>query len=452
MEENVPMKSIGIDIGTTTISIVVMDCESSTVERKYTVKNGSFLPTENPGERIQDVPLILSRVRIVLDEILNACSDIAAIGLTGQMHGIVYVDKDGNAVSPLYTWQDGRGNLPDFDGRTLCAILSEDYGVKAAKGYGMVTHLYNVKKGLVPARAVSFCTIADYLGMVLTGRSRPLIHISQAAGMGLYDPAANDFRRDIAEAAGMSLSMLPAVTSEIIQLGVFRGIPVSVSLGDNQASYIGSVTDGESTVLVNIGTGAQISVLSAQYYEGYGIESRPLTKNNFLLVGATICGGDAFAALENFFREYAVAAGAPDVPQFEVMKRLLEQQINQTESWKVRTTFAGTRENPNETGAIEGISTANFHPASIVRGVLNGMAQELYDLYVNIQNGTGISKSKLIASGNGVRRNGALQNILRDRFGMPLEVEQNEEEAAFGAAVSGLIATGAFSLEQRLSI
>lgn len=446
------MKSIGIDIGTTTISVVVMDCHSYTVERKYTVKNGSFLPTENSWERIQDVPLILERVRVVLNEILNAYSDISAIGLTGQMHGIVYVDKDGNAVSPLYTWQDGRGNLPDFDGRTLCAVLSEDYGIKAAKGYGMVTHLYNVKKGLVPAKAVSFCTIADYLGMTLTGRSRPLIHISQAAGMGLYDPAANDFKKGIAEAAGMDLSMLPAVTSEITQLGAFRGIPVSASLGDNQASYIGSVTDGRNTVLVNIGTGAQISVLSTRHYEGFGIEPRPLTKNWFLLVGAAICGGDAFAALESFFREYAVAAGAPDVPQFEIMKRLLEQQADQTESWKVRTTFAGTREDPNLTGAIEGISTVNFHPASIIRGVLNGMAQELYDLYVNIQSGTGITKSRLIAAGNGVRRNEALQSILRERFGMPVEVEQNEEEAAFGAAVSGLIAAGAFSLEQRLSI
>ncbi len=152
--------------------------------------------------------------------------------------------------------------------------------------------------------------------------------------------------------------------------------------------------------------------------------------------------------LENFFREYAAAAGAPDVPQFEVMKRLLEQQTNQAEAWEVQTTFAGTRENPDETGMIEGI----FHPASIIRDVLNGMAQEFYDLYTAIQNGTGVSKSRLIASGNGVRRNTALQNILQDRFGMPLKVEQNEEEAAFGAAVSGLIAAGAYSLEQRLSM
>ncbi len=446
------MKSIGIDVGTTTISIVVMDCGSFMAERKYTIKNGCFLPSKNPEERIQDAQVILLRVRAVLDEILTTYSDIAAIGLTGQMHGIVYTDRNGSAVSPLYTWQDGRGNLPDFDGRTLCAILSEEYGVKASKGYGMVTHLYNVKKGLVPAEAVSFCTVADYLGMTLTGKSRPLLHISQAAGMGLYDPVAKDFRRDIAEAAGVELSMLPAVTPEIVPMGTFHGIPVSVSLGDNQASYIGSVTDGENAVLVNVGTGAQISVLSDQYYEGYGIESRPLTKDKFLLVGATICGGAAFAALESFFREYAAAAGAPDVPQFEVMKRLLEQQTNQTESWKVRTTFAGTRENPNETGMIEGIRTSNFHPASIIRGVLNGIAQELYDLYTAMQNGTGIAKSRLIASGNGVRRNTALQNIIQDRFGMPLEVERNEEEAAFGAAISSLIAVGACSLEQRLSM
>ena len=446
------MKYIGIDIGTTTISIVVVDEQGYIPEKKYTLANGSFLPTVHPWERPQDVRIILSKVNHVLDEIMDNYNDISAIGLTGQMHGIVYTDENGSAVSPLYTWQDGRGSQPDFEGRSICSILAEDFGVKVPPGYGMATHLYNVRKGLVPAAAVSFCTIADYIGMALTGRTYPLVHISQAAGMGMYDHEKHAFIHDIIEKNGADPALLPQITTKIEQLGLYRGIPVIVSLGDNQASFLGTVRDGVGTVLVNVGTGSQISVLSDLYYELPGIEARPLTKNLYLLVGAALCGGAAYAALEQFFREYAVAAGAPDMPQYDVMKQILERQPNPEEAWKVRTTFLGTRENPDETGSISGIRMAGFHPASMIRGVLNGMAEELYNLYRTIESGAGITKNKLLASGNGVRKNVFLQGMLQKCFDMPLEVGQGEEEAAVGAAISAAAAAGQIPLETYLGL
>ena len=444
------MKIIGIDIGTTTISAVVMDSDSLAVVHKRTIQNNSFLLTQQPWERVQDVQKIIVSVKTLLEEILDSYDDISAIGLTGQMHGIVYVDRHGKTVSPLYTWQDGRGNLPCFDGRSICDILAQDHGISASTGYGMVTYLYHSRQGLVPRDAVSFCTVSDYLGMELTERTAPLVHISQAAGMGLFDHKSMDFSREILAKNGADPGLVPQVTPELTALGTFRGIPVCVSLGDNQASFLGSVRDGADTVLVNVGTGAQVSVLSNRRYEGHGIEARPLTKDSWLLVGAAICGGAAFAALEQFFRSYAVAAGAPDIPQFEIMKRLLEQQTDQTEALTVKATFLGTRENPSDTGAISGISIANFYPAALIRGTLNGMAKELYDFYRVLNEQAVISRHKLVAAGNGIRRNEALQHILSDLFGLPLTVEQNEEETALGAAISSLAMIESISLEQWL--
>lgn len=447
------MKSIGIDIGTTTISIIVMNIRDYTISQKYTLDNGMFLPTSSPWEHVQDVPSILLKTRTVLEDLLDGSHDIASIGLTGQMHGIVYIDKEGTAVSPLYTWQDGRGNQPDYHGgKSVTSYLSEAYGIKTATGYGMVTHLYNMEKGLVPPDAVSFCTISDYLGMKLTGRKTPLLHISQAAGLGLYDCKIQAFLSDILAENKALPPVLPQITTDIVPLGRFHEIPVTVSIGDNQASVLGSVRDGQNSILANVGTGSQISVLSDVYYEGRGIEARPLAKDTFLLAGAALCGGAAYAALELFFREYAAAAGAPDVPQFEIMKQLLEQQKNPDESWNVRTTFAGTREHPEESGSIRGIRTGNFYPAALIRGVLNGMAEELYELYDIIKKETGLSRTRLIASGNGIRKNNTLQKILQTRFEMPLEVVQTEEEAAFGAAVSSLSSIGEVSLEQWLGL
>ena len=57
------------------------------------------------------------------------------------------------------------------------------------------------------------------------------------------------------------------------------------------------------------------------------------------------------------------------------MKKLLELQTEKDDIWKVRTTFAGTRTDPEASGSITGIRTDNFHPAAMIRGVLDGMAK-----------------------------------------------------------------------------
>ena len=80
------MKSIGIDIGTTTISFAVTDNDTLAVIQKYTIASAGFIHTENPWERIQDTDVILSRIRPVLNDILDTYSDISAIGITSQMH------------------------------------------------------------------------------------------------------------------------------------------------------------------------------------------------------------------------------------------------------------------------------------------------------------------------------------------------------------------------------
>lgn len=58
------------------------------------------------------------------------------------MHGIVYLNAEGRSVSPLYTWQDGRGNIcDDKTGKSLLKEIEEKCQYKAASGYGLITHL-----------------------------------------------------------------------------------------------------------------------------------------------------------------------------------------------------------------------------------------------------------------------------------------------------------------------
>ena len=158
------MKIIGIDIGTTGICGVCADSVSGEIIKSVSLPNESFFKSEN--ERIQDVSVIMNTVNSILNS-LNA-SDAAAIGFSGQMHGIVYTDANGDAVSPLYTWQDARANAEYKDGKSYAQTLG------CFAGYGLATDFYNDDNGLIPEKAVYLCTIADYAVMQLCGNKKPV--------------------------------------------------------------------------------------------------------------------------------------------------------------------------------------------------------------------------------------------------------------------------------------
>ena len=193
------MKTAGIDIGTTTISGVVLEKEENgqaKILEAKTVENGCFIETGNEWERIQYAKEIVERAVNLLDYFLEKYPHVERIGLTGQMHGIVYVDKEGNCVSPLYTWQDARGSIYAGDQIPLTEEIRERCQIHAASGYGLVTHIYNIRHNLVPDSALSFCTIMDYFGMYLTGRKKPLVHVSNAAGFGFFDSHKMCFEKE----------------------------------------------------------------------------------------------------------------------------------------------------------------------------------------------------------------------------------------------------------------
>lgn len=435
------METIGIDIGTTSISLAVYESAADTILETLTIPNDCFLKHTASWEKLQDVPSIIHKTKHALDTLLNRHPNAAAIGLTGQMHGILYTDQHGACISPLYTWQDQRSHLADFDGKSITALIQDTCGITVPAGYGLATHCYEWKTNHVPAEAICLCTIPDYLGMVLTGRKKPLMHTSMAASLGFFDSLHNCFLHQELETMGIHTSILPEVTTECSVLGSYKNLPVTAAYGDNQASFLGTVGHKEDTVLVNMGTGGQISLLSKQHFQAPGIEARPFEQGTYLLVGSSLCGGRAYAMFEQFFRAYAVTAGAPDRPQYEFMEKLAERAAANGRSvpdLSVVTAFHGTRTQPDACGSIQGIREENLTPGNLILGVLTGMARELYDLYETIQQGTGIQVKHILASGNGLCKNRMLQQIFQEMFQADLTLSKHQEAAACGAAMSSI--------------
>ncbi len=413
------MKILGIDIGTTSICGVTVNAENGEIIKSVTKANKSFINSENSYEKIQDTEIIMETVYEVVDEL--GLNEVSAIGFSGQMHGIVYTDKNGKAVSPLFTWQDERAAKEYKNGKTY----AQTKGCFA--GYGLATDFYNEINGLIPENAYKLCTIADYAVMCLCENTQPVAHITNAGSLGCFDIKNNCFTCDNPR--------IPEVTTEFKAVGNYKGIPVCVALGDNQASFIGSVSNSNDA-LVNVGTGSQISWLTDTPVTGAGVENRPFDGKRYLAAGCALCGGRAFAMLESFYREIAKLYDDKIVSFYSFIDKLLEKKSETTLIADCR--FCGTRNDPSVRGSIYNISENNFTPADLALAFLNGMAGELYGMYKN----GGKKAEKLVCSGNGIRKNSALRRITSEMFDCEIRIPLYAEEASYGAALSALVACG----------
>lgn len=413
------MKAIGIDIGTTSICGVLIDAETGSVIKSTAKNSNSFLSGCAPWEKAQSVDKIISAASEILESFID--KSVAAIGVTGQMHGILYTDLKGNAVSPLYTWQDGRGNLP-YNGTTYAKHLG------SFSGYGNITDFYNRQNSIRPNSAAYHCTIQDYFVMQLCALNKPIMHSSNAASLGCYNLKQNKF----------DYPYDGEITTEYAVAGTYKNIPVSVAIGDNQASVF-STLKNETDVLVNVGTGSQISTVSSRPAASPDIETRPYFENKYLLVGAALCGGRAYSALKDLYSEiinYAAKADSDEV--YGIMDKML---LNVTSSsLRADTRFAGTRLSEEICGSITGITTENLTAANLTNAVLCGMADELLNMYRQMET----KSSGVVGSGNGIRKNAALIRIFEEKLNSKMKIPAHLEEASFGAALFALISCKAF--------
>ena len=413
------MKAIGIDIGTTSVCGIVTDVESGKLLRSETKNSNAFLDGKAEWEKIQSVEKIISVAKNILDSLID--EEVLAIGVSGQMHGILYYGENKNALSPLYTWQDGRGNLPYKD-TTYADFL------KSFSGYGNVTDFYNRQNGLVPKDAIGYCTIHDYFVMTLCNLKHPIVHSSNAASFGLFDLEKNE----------SSYIYSPKAVNGYMIAGKYKNIPVSIAIGDNQASVFSTLSN-EEDVLVNVGTGSQISLISDTPLFFENIETRPFFEGKYLIVGSALCGGRAYSLLKDFYSKifsYDNEKSEEDI--YNIMNKMLED--SSSSSLFVDTRFAGTRANPRIRGNISNISVNNLTPENLTKGVIDGIAKELFKMYEKI----GIRKRGIIGSGNGIRKNPYLVRSFENLFNSKMIIPSHIEEAAFGAALFALISAGVF--------
>lgn len=441
------MTVFGLDIGTTTCCLVALDGKTGAELAVKTIPNASFLATDGAQARWQDPNLIWGKVQILLSEMEDMVGRPDCIGLAGQMHGIVYVNALGEAISPLYTWQDTRAaSLDSGCGISHLAWLRRQSGYEGlSAGDGMSIHSVNLKLGLVPANTVALCTIQDYIGMRLAKLQKPITHSSDAASFGLFNLKERTYDLIAMRRCGIYPGLLPQIMDGYQLIGTTpQDIPIALAVGDNQASFAGSLQETLGSLVINVGTGGQVSFVCDRLCDDLLIQTRPYLDGQLLWAGLTLGSGRAYATLEQLFRNVVrMATGVEPASLYSLMTQE-GLSYSDSEPLQICAQLTGTRLQPQKRGSIEGIGEDNLTPGALIWGFLRGIVQEFEQMYDIMRSHTNFIPKRLIGAGNGIRKNPLLCHIVSQTFGMPLLIPVHEEEAAYGAALYALCACGKY--------
>ncbi len=440
------MNLIGLDIGTTTVCGVLYSLEENRTVMTLVRDNGF---TDGPeGEYLQDPDKIYTDIKSILDELIDAAvGSVGALSLSAQMHGILYTDSEGRAVTPFYTWQNQRGHRLE-EGRPLENFLTETLGYPVYSGYGFVTHYSLHHEGKIPASALRFCNIGDYVCMRLAGKTLPVTDLTLGAGMGIADIRTGKRPESLKETGLGDDERIPELVSSTEVLGEYRGIPVVQPIGDNQASFLGSVKDKSSSLLINYGTAGQISFHRDSYADYPGFETRALGNEGYIHAAFSLCGGKSYMVMARFLKETALLFGAPeDSSPLKIMDAMdLDFSEGPENGQQIESLplFLGERGKSESYAFFRNITDWNFNPQNMVRALVLGMINELKRFYDPLPSDVRSPITTLVGAGNGIRRNPHLISAASRCYGMPLSLLDLSEESCLGAVINAGKGTGVF--------
>jgi sedoheptulokinase len=448
--------ALALDLGTTTTAAVAVD-ETGRLVHSVQHAHQADVPGLPRGHAEQDPHKHLAAAVTVLRELAAGLRDKpVCLGLCGQMHGGLLCDADRRPLTHVITWQDRRVNdLWGSSGRTYVQEYAGRCDPEAQRrtgcwlcpGFAPVTLFWLKERGQLPPQTTRVAPLTDWVAAELTAGDI-VTDRSQAAPFGVYDLERDEWSESLIAAGGLFRDLFPptgrggaavgGLTKAMAEsTGLAAGLPVACAIGDNQASVLGSVPQGETCLQITIGTGGQINWPIERFVAVDGIETRPLPIGRFMLVGAGLAGGDAYAWVNRTVRAWLASFGiertSDDV--YDVINRLAAALPENNDGLCCEPFFRGNRRAPLCRGTFTGVATDNFTLGHVARAVNVGIAAVLHDVWVRGVAHRPPDVRRIIGCGNGLQQNRLLAEALEDHFGLPIDVPEHAQAAAYGAAL-----------------
>lgn len=441
---------LGLDISTTGAKALLVD-ETGAVVASHTTPQPISQPhplwsEQNPADWWQG---IAASIRAVLAQ--AGVQGIVAIGLTGQMHGLVLQDANGVVLRPSILWNDQRT-------QAQCDAMTEKIGFKrliqltgnrALTGFtGSKILWVRDNEPEVYARAAHVLLPKDYIRYKLTGDY--VMDVSDASGTSLLDVANRRWSSDVVGELDIPESWLPrlaegpevtgVVSAEAAaETGLPAGLPVVGGGGDQAAGAVGVGAVEAGIVGLVVGTsGVVFAPLSAYAYEPEGrlhafCHAVP-GMWHFMGVMLSAAGSlqwyhDTLAHGASFDSLIAPVVDTPPGADGLVFLPYLSGE---------RTPHP----DPLARGAFVGL-TVRHTQAHMTRAVLEGVAYGLKDGFRLIQENAPGGVREVRVSGGGAK-SPVWRQIMADVLDATLVTTNSTEGAAFGAALLAAVGAGVY--------
>lgn len=441
---------IGLDLGTGGVRAIVVNRDGKLIAQ--TTKSCPLL-TPQPGWTEQNPADWVEASLVALADVAQQLGENRpiALGLSGQMHGMVPLDANGNVIRPAILWNDQR------TGKAVEAIeaviprqeLIQRTGNPAITGFQLPKLVWlRTAEPQAYAQVRHILLPKDYLGYVLTGEL--ITEPSDASGTGCLNLSHRQWDTDILRALDLDPTWFPTVIESTAiaghlkpdlatHLGLPDGLPIIAGGGDNAAAAIGL---GISASNLNRGS---LSIGTSGVI--FAPCDRPLpdpegrvhlfchADGGYHLLGVTLAAG---GSLRWYQETIAPQIAFPDLMQ------MAEHSQPGARGVLFLPHLAGERSphlDPDTRGAWVNLSLAHTQ-ADLVRAVLEGVAFSLRETLDVIHPITPLHQ--LLATGGGARSHTWLQ-ILADVLQTELIAPKAEEGAAYGAAILAMVGVGAYS-------
>ena len=399
------MNTIAIDCGASFIkgALFQNDVIIKRAQRQSPVVHG----IEELSEPVQ----INHLLPMVEDLILDLASDIDDFRLciSNEMHGFILANQDGSPYTDYISWQKEYGN-EKVDGKTSVDILSKEEladdilksGMPLRGGLPSSNMLYLKRKSLLSESSLYFYTLGDYIIRRLFGHE-PLCHPTNAAATGLYDVVNNKWNENLLCLVSTDSVTYPTVGITPLEFNLGQHhVTCFPALGDQQAALLGAGFDKEGDISFNLGTGAQVSILTRTIELSDKYQTRPYFNGYYLQSIPHLPSGRALNVFIRFFQDVIRVFGF-ELTDGEIWNCLLmEENRCEKSDLSVDLSFFQTPLSNHQVGSIENIGEHELTVGKLMKAVISQMVSNFIKIANNIEPDN--SKIKRIVFSGGIAR------------------------------------------------
>jgi sugar (pentulose or hexulose) kinase len=424
------MKSLGIDIGSSSIKGAVLDLSS------LTVMTPVVRPFPSPVDRLPagwieiDPMAVCDAVDEVVSVLLTQAPDANWIGFSGQMGGLILIDDAARPLTNYLSWQDQRSVEPDVQGHCLldrirdtwtsAGVMSE-LGNELQPGSSAVLLAWLCNRGPLPAQAIP-TNIADFV--IARGVGHPIpMHATHAIGW--LDLHRGDWHRRALESIGLQDVRLPVLSLAESCVGEWeyagRQLRVFGSYGDQQCALRGAGLE-RGELSLNISTGSQVSRRTASFEPGPH-QSRYYFFGDILDTVTHLPAGRSLNVLIDLLAELASVQGMVLGNPWDAINALVDD-VDDTDLTVDLSFFRGPL---GDRGRIENISTNNLSAGTLFYAAFRAMV----DNYGQIaQRFSSADWKEVVLSGGLTQKVPRLRSLLKEHFAVPMRESAGEETLA----------------------